>query len=553
MDMLLPPPKNKYYPKHGGMLTNSHSARRRPETTSALALLPKGGNKQGPSTNANGTLVIRKGSDGATLDTSLISRVGRRADEIVYDTHSALVERNVGRDHLARPGAEEEDAVAAKTAAALGQLISGKVDAARPLTVQSKGDEASHSTFINYRPVQAGAVKQRVIRLVQEQVDPMEPPRHKHRKNPGGGAEPPAPVLHSPPRKLTAEDQANWNIPPVVSNAKNSRGFTIALDKRLAADGRGLIKEEVNDRHAHLAEALFIAERKAREEVNLRNTLKARLAEEERLREEEKLAKLAADARAQRAGAAVETSQEGLMSEEGAATPGGDASVDAAALREREEMRREQRRQLDRTLHTDEAGNVVSRKRDADRDISEKIALGMGIGKRKAEVQYDERLFNQTGGIGSGLLQDGEAQVYDKDLFSKRSDVLSHRPSQAAMSSYGGQSAEQAYEELQSKAKRFRADPEFVGESSGRQNGVPVKFEKVAPSAQPSNGPSQDGFGLMFPSSSGASRKTLSGVGNGIRGGTMLAAAGASSRDQLMGSRGGMSTSLNSKFRHATK
>ena len=70
--------------------------------------------------------------------------------------------------------------------------------AARPLTVQSKGDEASNSTFVNYRPAQAGAVKQRVIRLVQEQVDPMEPPRHKHRKNPGGGAEPPAPVLHSP-------------------------------------------------------------------------------------------------------------------------------------------------------------------------------------------------------------------------------------------------------------------------------------------------------------------------------------------------------------------
>ena len=39
-------------------------------------------------------------------------------------------------------------------------------------------------------------------------------------------------------------------------------------------------------------------------------------------------------------------------------------------------------------MHTDEAGNVVSRKRDAERDISEKIALGMGVGKIAAQVSH---------------------------------------------------------------------------------------------------------------------------------------------------------------------
>jgi SNW domain-containing protein 1 len=29
-------------------------------------------------------------------------------------------------------------------------------------------------------------------------------------------------------------------IPPCISNWKNNKGFTIPLDKRLAADGRGL-------------------------------------------------------------------------------------------------------------------------------------------------------------------------------------------------------------------------------------------------------------------------------------------------------------------------
>ena len=32
----------------------------------------------------------------------------------------------------------------------------------------------------------------------------------------------------------------DWKIPPCISNWKNQKGYTIPLDKRLAADGRGL-------------------------------------------------------------------------------------------------------------------------------------------------------------------------------------------------------------------------------------------------------------------------------------------------------------------------
>merc|ERR1712216_1117033 len=128
----------------------------------------------------------------------------------------------------------------------------------------------------------------------------------------------------------------------------------------------------------------------------MRNELKARLAEEDRRREEEKLTQLAANARAQRAGAAavVAMEDEGDGSGMSSSSSSSSSNVDQAALREREEIRKERRRELDRNLRTDESGNVVSRKRDVERDISEKIALGLGTGKRKAEVQYDERLFN---------------------------------------------------------------------------------------------------------------------------------------------------------------
>lgn len=53
-----------------------------------------------------------------------------------------------------------------------------------------------------------------------------------------GPDEPPVPILHSPQRKVTVQDQKDWKIPPCISNWKNARGYTIPLEMRLAADGR---------------------------------------------------------------------------------------------------------------------------------------------------------------------------------------------------------------------------------------------------------------------------------------------------------------------------
>ena len=47
------------------------------------------------------------------------------------------------------------------------------------------------------------------------------------------------------------------------------KGYTIPLDKRLAADGRGLQDPRINDKFAKLAEALYIADRKVKEPSSL--------------------------------------------------------------------------------------------------------------------------------------------------------------------------------------------------------------------------------------------------------------------------------------------
>ena len=71
--------------------------------------------------------------------------------------------------------------------------------------------------------------------------DPLDPPRHKHKKIAGGaGIEEPPVIMRSPPRKLTPQDMKDWQIPACISNWKNANGYTIPLHMRLQADGRNL-------------------------------------------------------------------------------------------------------------------------------------------------------------------------------------------------------------------------------------------------------------------------------------------------------------------------
>jgi hypothetical protein len=84
--------------------------------------------------------------------------------------------------------------------------------------------------YIRYTPSEqgvgfAGGAKQRIIRMVETQSDPMEPPRFRtNKKIPRGPPSPPAPVMHSPTRKLTQKEQLEWRIPPAISNWKNPKG-----------------------------------------------------------------------------------------------------------------------------------------------------------------------------------------------------------------------------------------------------------------------------------------------------------------------------------------
>lgn len=116
-----------------------------------------------------------------------------------------------------------------------------------PIPVVMKLTPYLHPFFDRYTPAQQGVAynsgaKQRIIRMVEAQKDPMEPPRFKtNQKIPRGPPSPPAPVLHSPTRKVsyteqctcrgeniinmqvTVKEQQEWKIPPCISNWKNPK------------------------------------------------------------------------------------------------------------------------------------------------------------------------------------------------------------------------------------------------------------------------------------------------------------------------------------------
>jgi len=58
--------------------------------------------------------------------------------------------------------------------------------------------------------------------------------------------------------------------------------YTIPLDKRLAADGRGLQEVTINNKFAMLSESLYVAERKAAEDLRVRNQIRKKMAMREK-------------------------------------------------------------------------------------------------------------------------------------------------------------------------------------------------------------------------------------------------------------------------------
>lgn len=312
--------------------------------------------------------------------------------------------------------------------------------------------------------------------------------------------------MHSPPKKISKEEAAKWNVPAAISNWKNPGGITIALDKRLAADGRHLQEVQINDKFAKLSESLFIAERTAREDIEKRAEYERMRLVKQKRAHEEKLLELAKTVRNVRTSAPAS----GAGPERGDYTPeeaqdrraafrddydsdsGSDVSyvsrgddedmMDDEGLQRREQMRQQRRleREYERRQQKHQARQKYQqqqsslRDRDSERDVTEKVALGQ-VAKTSNTDSIDTRLYNFQSGLDSGFGDDSSYNIYDGPLFRGGSANQIYHPRKSAMEEYGGGD----FDELLQNRRFTRS---FVGSAEGGQiaarDAGPVQFER---------------------------------------------------------------------------
>ncbi|KAH1306651.1 mRNA splicing protein [Aspergillus fumigatus] len=455
-----------------------------------VAQYPLDMGRKGTATTSN-ALAVQVDAEGK-VKYDAIARRGHSENRIVHASFKDLIPLrqrvDMGEISLDRPSEEEVQAQMEKTKNALASLVEGAVAAQKPKNV--KGGRRAEPTFVRYTPAnQMGDTTRkndRIMKIVERQQDPMEPPKFKHKKIPRGPPSPPPPIMHSPPRKLTAEDQEAWRIPPPVSNWKNPKGYTVPLDKRLAADGRGLQAVTINDKFAQFAEALFTADRHAREEVRLRAQMQQKLAEKEKAQKEEHLRALAQKAREERAASNRRDSRARSHTRSASRSPSAYSrsatpSDDEEAARERERIRRERRQDAERQLRQSRMGTerrIQMMAREQNRDISEKVALGLAKPTQTSESMWDSRLFNQTSGLQSGFNEDNP---YDKPLFAAQDAINSIYRPRAQLDVDDEEGAEGEMSKIQ-KTNRFevlgKAKEGFRGAAEAEARDGPVQFEK---------------------------------------------------------------------------
>jgi len=407
---LLPKPKNEAKPAAS---TETPETAEDASVRLSTTLATRGRNVEAESrrlVEVQPNTVEKEYDEDGQLKYDVLARVGHSSTRVLQ-TSLTDMQPAVGERHWVKPPPEEIARQAAVTRAALEKALSGKIRATQAASQdKAKIGAVADSSFVK---LTTSDNKQRVVRVVEAQKDPLQPPKFHHKRIPRPPPSPPAPVLHSPPRKVTKEEQEAWRIPPCISNWKNAKGYTIPLDKRLAADGRGLIEHGIGEGFASFAEALYVAEGAAKEEVEKRAAVAGLLADQQRRQTEDTLRALAEQARREKSRIAAELHREVETNEEVAG---------------REQMRKERLREHERDIRLSRMGPEQRAKvlaRDSDRDISERVALGgsaaasaFAQGSGSAEVSmFDQRLFDQTQGIASGLGDEDAYNLYTKPLF----------------------------------------------------------------------------------------------------------------------------------------
>jgi SNW domain-containing protein 1 len=317
-----------------------------------------------------------------------------------------------------------------RTKEALDRIVAKKLhnDKVTTLSSSSTNDGA---TYVKYTSAQLTnlsgsnetSLKQRVIKITDEKVDPMLPSSFKIRKVPQG---PPTddivPVIHdeSNTEKLTKADQKKWQIAPSVSNWKNNKGFIIGIENRLRnseipTQMTPADVEKSTQRFTALSDALKNAENKAKEDLKTRSSWRKRKETEQTAETQARLSKLAEDARTTRS------------------LPQHDDMNSVDKLSDKHERRAERRRKAEEELKRERISTkdkVRALVKEQGREVSERVLLGVteAYKKRQKESVFDTDLYLRNS--QSSKPTETDDKVYDQPLFDQGNtlkDVLRSR------------------------------------------------------------------------------------------------------------------------------
>ena len=347
--------------------------------------------------------------------------------------------------------------------------------------------------YINYQfDSQNNSLKNsHLIKLVALPVDPLSNIKYRHHKIPLSNTNEKnfVPVLQTPSKPLSLEEQKKWKIPPCVNMSNNPKGLVIPLDIRLANDGRNLREYKANKNFAKFADILALTEKNVRKEIDERNKIAQSIQIAAAMKKELELKEAAKQARMERksfnknnnASSVVYSldnsdflnnnknrEESHILNNKRKRSMNSEEEKESIERKERNELREIRKKEIEYERRQE----LIRKYEKEGRDINDKVLLGQNNMINNNNV-IDSRLYEIEGGIENPFDYNEDVQVYDKPLFNGKNKLSNIYKN---FNSSGGENSKKLMGKILSqKGKLFNSDLDAI---NSRKEG-PVQFEKA--------------------------------------------------------------------------
>ena len=330
-----------------------------------------------------------------------------------------------------------------------------------------------------------------LIKLVALPVDPLSNIKYRHHKIPLSNTNEKnfVPVLQTPSKPLSLEEQKKWKIPPCVNMSNNPKGLVIPLDIRLANDGRNLREYKANKNFAKFADILALTEKNVRKEIDERNKIAQSIQIAAAMKKELELKEAAKQARMERksfnknnnASSVVYSldnsdflnnnknrEESHILNNKRKRSMNSEEEKESIERKERNELREIRKKEIEYERRQE----LIKKYEKEGRDINDKVLLGQNNMINNNNV-IDSRLYEIEGGIENPFDYNEDVQVYDKPLFNDKNKLSNIYKN---FNSTGGENTKKLMGKILSqKGKLFNTDLDAI---NSRKEG-PVQFEKA--------------------------------------------------------------------------